>query len=88
MPYYDSVIIRQEHSAELLAPNLAQEEINYIDLFTLFSEQDETLYLLRDSHWNMKGACLAYNAIMDGLALEHADYTDVEPMREKNETAT
>lgn len=78
MPYYDDYIVNADHSAVLLSPLLKEEDVEYLDLFTMFQNEDETLYLRRDSHWNMKGACLAYNGIMDALQLEHEDYTDVE----------
>ena len=85
MPYYKSHIVNPEHSAKLLAPHLATQGIHYLDLFDLFEKQDEVLYLLRDSHWNQKGACVAYNAIMDSLALPHRDYSDAAPALVKNE---
>lgn len=85
MPYYKSYIVDTDHSAKLLEPFLAEQDVSYLDLFQLFDEQDETLYLLRDSHWNMKGACLAYNGIMDALALPHEDYSDISPTLVKNE---
>ena len=43
------------------------------------------LYLKRDSHWNNKGACLAYNGIMDMLELPHEDYSGVTPKAVKND---
>lgn len=79
MPYYNSYIVDPNHSAKLLSPLLSEQDISYLNLFDLFEEQEETLYLLRDSHWNMKGANMAYNAIMDTLGLEHEDYSDVQP---------
>lgn len=79
MPYYKSTIVNPEHSAELLQPYLAELDVSYLDLFRLFAEQEEILYLKTDSHWNMKGACLAYNGIMDALSLPHEDYSDREP---------
>lgn len=85
MPYYASYIVDPDHSGKLLAPYLSEQGVSYLDLFELFEGQNETLYLLRDSHWNMKGACLAYNAIMDELELEHNDYSDKEPTVVKNE---
>ncbi len=84
MPYHCSDINDSEHNAKLLESYLAEKDISYISLFDLFEKQDETLYLLRDSHWNMKGACFAYNAIMDALKKEHNDYSDTEPVLEKN----
>ena len=85
MPYYKSYVVKQEHSAVLLGSILEQQNVNYLDLFKLFEEQEEVLYLKRDSHWNMKGANLAYNGIMDSLNLPHEDYSDKEPILVNNE---
>ena len=79
MPYYKSRIVNTDHNALLLAPYLADSEVHYLNLFDLFGAQDETLYLLRDSHWNNKGACLVYNGIMDSLKLVHQDYSEKTP---------
>lgn len=67
------------HNAELLKPYLVEKGINYTDLFDLFKNNDETLYLKRDSHWNTKGACLAYSSIMESLDREFKDYRNVSP---------
>lgn len=85
MPYYKSYIVNPDHSVKLLAPYLAQQDIAYLDLFNLFEEQEEVLYLKRDSHWSMKGACLAYNGIMDMLKLPHEDYSQATPVLLKND---
>ena len=79
MPYYSRTVIDSNHSAVLLEPYLAELDIRYLDLFRLFREQEEILYLRQDSHWNNKGACLVYNGIMDTLSLPHEDYTDRAP---------
>lgn len=85
MPYYKDQIVNPAHSAKLLAPYLAAQNVSYTDLFTLFESQSETLYLKRDSHWNNKGALLAYQAIMDGLEVDYASGISAEPQRVKNE---
>ena len=85
MPYYASYIVNPDHSAILLGPHLSGQDVSYLDLFQLFEEQPEPLYLLRDSHWNMKGACLAYNATMDALSRPHEDYSGAAPTLVKNE---
>lgn len=85
MPYYKAYTVSVNHSAQLLETYLADQDVQYLNLFRLFREQDEILYLLRDSHWNTKGACLAYNAIMDALELPHEDYSDTTPTLVKNE---
>ena len=83
MPYYKATVVNPDHSAKLLAPYLA--DINYLDLFAMLENQEEVLYLLRDSHWNNKGACMAYNGIMDSLKLPHEDYSSVNPQLVKTE---
>ncbi|HIS26638.1 MAG TPA: hypothetical protein IAA57_07015 [Candidatus Pullilachnospira intestinigallinarum] len=75
MPYY----YRQTalaSNAERLKPYLEQEGVHYLDLFELFEDQEEILYLKRDSHWNNKGALLAYNAMMDQVRQPHDTYED------------
>lgn len=85
MPYYKSYIVNTDHNAQLLVPYLNAFNVNYLNLFELFTSQDETLYLLRDSHWNMKGANLVYNSLMDALELPHESYTDSSLQLVKNE---
>ena len=79
MPYYKSQVVNADHSAKLLQPYLEQQGVQYLDLFRLFEEQEEILYMKTDSHWNMKGACLAYNGILDSLAIPHEDYSGQTP---------
>lgn len=83
MPYYYNSELDFQHNAIRLEAYLTEQKISYISLFDLFEEQDEVLYLMRDSHWNMKGACLAYNSIMDSLNIAHKDYSDVQPTVER-----
>ena len=75
MPYYKSYVVNTDHSAKLLKPYLETLGVRYLDLFQLFEEQEEILYMKTDSHWNRKGACLAYNGILDALEIPHADYS-------------
>ena len=79
MPYYKSTIVNSDHSAKLLKSYLEAESVQYLDLFQLFEEQEEILYMKTDSHWNMKGACLAYNGILDALAIPHENYATQTP---------
>lgn len=53
---------------------LEREQVNYVDLFRLFREQEEVLYYQRDSHWNQKGAVMVYNALLDACGKEHETY--------------
>lgn len=64
MPYYYQPT-GQSSNAERLKPFLEQEGVHYLDLFQVFEEQPEELYLKRDSHWNNKGALLAYRTLME-----------------------
>lgn len=85
MPYYDSCVVDDTHNTDLLTPKLQELGIPYADLFELFRNEDEILYLKRDSHWNMKGAVLAYNCIMDALEYKHMDYGECSVTRAKDE---
>ena len=84
MPYYYPAGAG-ETSIEKLAPLLEEYGIGYVDLFTLFRAQDETLYLQRDSHWNNKGALLAYNALADAAGKAHDTYASAGVTRKKDE---
>lgn len=81
MPYYKSRILNKDHSAKLLAPYL--QDVNYLDLFQMFENTDEVLYLKRDSHWNNKGAYMAYEGMMDMLGLSYEKLA--EPTLQKAE---
>lgn len=85
MPYYDSYIVDHTHNIDLLAPKLQELGVPYADLPELFRNEDEILYLKRDSHWNGKGALMAYNCIMDSLGYVHKDYADISVTRAKDE---
>jgi len=78
MPYYDSVVVDTDHNAKLLVPLLEENQVNYLNLFELFENRDEELYLKRDSHWNMDGANLAYDALMNSLNRNHRVYSSEE----------
>ena len=54
------------------------------DLFSMFEEQDEVLYLKQDSHWNNKGALMAYDNMLDQLNKDHNDYSSAEVTRTKD----
>lgn len=85
MPYYYSGKYTEVKTINALEPLLKDKGINYVDLFSLFEDNEETLYLKRDSHWNNKGAMLVYNNVMDNLKLGHNDYSTVKAIREKKE---
>ena len=66
--------IAENSDAERLKPWLEREQVNYLDLFDLFEQQEEVLYYARDSHWNQKGAVLVYQAMMEACGLDYEDY--------------
>ncbi|MDY4975705.1 MAG: hypothetical protein SO147_02260 [Clostridia bacterium] len=65
-----------------LADRLEAAGIEYVDLYSLFQHQQEPLYFQRDSHWNQKGAVLAYRALMEKMGKPHETYLNV-PYSEK-----
>lgn len=73
--------VGEKSDVERLMPWLVSENVNYVDLFGLFEEQDEVLYYARDSHWNEKGAMLAYNALLDACGKPHETYDEAEPVQ-------
>lgn len=78
MPYYEKAKVSEISNIDKLTPVLEEYGINYLDLFSLFKEQDEVLYYKRDSHWNNKGAVLVYNAMMDRLQRAHDSLENCE----------
>lgn len=85
MPYYDSKKISDANNMALLKTQLGKWSIPYADLFAAFEREKEVLYLKRDSHWNRKGAVLAYDTMLDYLKLEHETYETVNGIRTKEE---
>ena len=64
---------------------LQEQGVYYADLLSLFRNDNEVLYLKRDSHWNGKGALAAYNCIMDTLEYAHKNYEDAPVTRSKHQ---
>lgn len=85
MPYYNQKKISDETNMSRLTPWIKQNKISYVDLFNLFKQEKEVLYLKRDSHWNQKGAVLVSNALFDALEKEHETYETVRSIRTKTE---
>lgn len=85
MPYYADKKVSGTKNMKRLEPALLKEKIPYADLFRVFEDQKDILYLKRDSHWNQKGAVLAYNSILDALGVEHETYETVPSVRTKTE---
>ena len=63
---------------------LAHSSVEYCNLFPVFEKQDETLYFSRDSHWNSKGALLAYNTILSKLGKPHDDFSSTTPSQRED----
>lgn len=82
MPYYYKKGVKS--NLDRLTPYLEEEGVHYVDLKSAFLEEDEVLYLKRDSHWNNKGAVLAYNTILDAAGKEHESYLNIPYIEEKD----
>lgn len=71
MPYYAGLKVSGEKNLKRIEPWLEREGVHYVNLYQMFSEQEEVLYHKRDSHWNNKGAALAADALLTELGKEH-----------------
>lgn len=81
--YYPQV---DNESMAVLKGYLDSEEVNYIDMFELFGNDEEAKgavhaagsdlearqYFLRDSHWTERGALIGHDAIADALGIVSA----------------
>ena len=85
MPYYNQSKVSSERNYTNIIKALKSNKVAYTDLYQLFSNKKETLYLKRDSHWNEKGSLLAYNALLTDLNKEHELYETVPVLRTKTE---
>ena len=83
MPYYQKLKVSDNRNIDAVEAELEKRGVNYCDLFEVFENNDEKLYFKTDSHWNNKGACLAYNTILTDLGKSHYDYSDITLAREK-----
>lgn len=79
MPYYIKKI-GNNTSLDDVSKELENLGVNYVNLYDRFRSQDETLYLKMDSHWNGKGAVLAYNEIMAESEIPHNTYKNAVPV--------
>lgn len=75
MPYY--YVKGNDSNYKYLIDNLHSEGISHVDLYQLFNNVEDVFYYKRDSHWNTKGALLAYNALMECVEKEHESWTNV-----------
>lgn len=74
--------VAEKSDAERLEPWLERENVNYVNLFSLFEEQEEVLYYARDSHWNEKGALMVCQALLDAGGKPLETCGDLEPVQE------
>ncbi len=89
--YYENmpdeyVMDRENSNIRRFYDILRNEKVNFVDLFSLFGENDEVYYLKTDSHWNNKGALLAYNSLLDAVNKEHDTYSEVNAVFEARES--
>lgn len=75
MPYYYSQKVSDTKDIDNLETAMSEYEINYCDLYPVFENTDEVLYMKQDSHWNDKGAMLAYEKILTELNKSHPEFT-------------
>lgn len=73
MPYYHKKV-GDINNLSKLEKALIEYDINYVDLKKAFLEQEEVLYLKRDSHWNNQGALFAYNKILEQSDVSYDTY--------------
>ncbi len=71
MPNYG--IHNPSTNAKQLMEELDSRGVAYIDLFDVFSQQEEVLYFAHDSHWNSKGAALGADSINAAFGVQ-SDY--------------
>ena len=84
MPYYYGQKVSDKSNREMVGNALKDSGVNYCNLYPLFEDNSEELYLARDSHWNNKGALTAYNAILTQLGKAHDDYSTAQSTRKKD----
>jgi hypothetical protein len=65
-----------QSNADRLAAALSDQGVPYLDLFSVFREQSQTLYFKRDTHWNSRGAALAADAIISATGGESNYFSD------------
>lgn len=76
MPYY-YVKSEEESNYQKLKEGLEHAGIHFVDLLSAFRQEEEILYLARDSHWTNRGAVLAYNQMMQETSMDYETYETV-----------
>ena len=75
---YQNRIVQDASDARRLEAFLEQNEVSYVNLFSIIHSADNIYYLKGDSHWNKVGAIKGYNAILDKAEKAHDDYSGVK----------
>lgn len=70
--------LSEQSNAKKLLEALKNENVNTIDFFELFGQQQQILYHKLDSHWNNKGAALASDTILKELNVFYESWYDME----------
>ncbi|WP_411328680.1 alginate O-acetyltransferase AlgX-related protein [Anaerofustis stercorihominis] len=83
MPYYYKKV-SNDNNLSNLNKEIKRQNINYVDLKSIFEKNKNILYLKRDSHWNNKGALLAYNSILNKKNIKHYYYDGNEPNKQND----
>ncbi len=64
--------VSENNNWTILRKQLA--EVNYIDVFPIFKDSEETLYYKTDTHWNNEGARRVYDQVLNSLGKDHDDF--------------
>lgn len=67
-----------------LVPELAKQEVHFVNLHEVFNNNSKIMYHKLDSHWNNEGATIACGALLDYVDKDHIDYTNEASHIEKN----
>lgn len=82
VPYH--VVRGEESNLDKLQSQLEGMNIESVNLKQAFLEEEDVLYFESDTHWNSKGALLAYNELFQTLGIEHETYKNI-PYKESKE---
>ncbi len=63
----DYVTVAEGSNRQRLEAALGEQNVNYVNLYDVFTAVDEELYWHLDSHWHSRGAALAADAILGRL---------------------
>lgn len=83
MPSYYQKKASYVNNLAKLGKRFEKSNIKYCNLYDIFKNQKEILYLKKDSHWNNKGALLAYHSLLTKLQFEHDTYETTKVIRTK-----